>query len=59
VNFLNNPAHPSRYGKLNDRMPAFGEKKILTEAQIGLVVDWLRGDWYEPPGPAHTAEVAR
>jgi ubiquinol-cytochrome c reductase cytochrome b subunit len=48
MTFLNNPSHPDFYGKLNDRMPAFGEKKILTDAQIGLVVDWLRGDWYEP-----------
>jgi ubiquinol-cytochrome c reductase cytochrome b subunit len=57
VNFLNNPAHPDLYGKLNDRMPAFGEKKILTAAQIGLVVDWLRGEWYEPTGPMQTSQV--
>jgi ubiquinol-cytochrome c reductase cytochrome b subunit len=48
VKFLNNPAHPDFYGQKNDRMPAFGEKQILSEQQIGLLADWLRGDWYEP-----------
>ena len=48
VKFLNNPAHPDFYDNRNDRMPAFGEKQILSEQQIGMIVDWLRGDWYEP-----------
>ncbi|MDB6125872.1 MAG: menaquinol-cytochrome reductase [Pedosphaera sp.] len=48
MKFLNNPGHPDFYGKKNDRMPAFGEKQILSEQQIGLIVDWLRGDWFEP-----------
>jgi ubiquinol-cytochrome c reductase cytochrome b subunit len=46
--FLNNPGHPQFYGEENGRMPAFGEKHILTDEQIGLLLDWLRGDWYEP-----------
>ena len=29
-------------------MPAFLEKQILNAKQIGLIADWLRGDWYEP-----------
>jgi ubiquinol-cytochrome c reductase cytochrome b subunit len=45
VRFLNNPAHSDFYGKLNDRMPAFGQEKILTQDQIGLIADWLRGEW--------------
>jgi len=48
VNFLNNPAHPSFYGQRNDRMPAFGDKEILSSQAIGLIADWLRGHWYEP-----------
>ena len=48
VKFLNNPGHPDFYGDRNDHMPAFGEKQILTADQIGLIADWLRGDWYEP-----------
>ncbi len=47
INFLNDPAHSDFYGKRNDRMPAFGAEKILSEQQIALIVDWLRGDWYE------------
>ncbi len=48
VKFLNNPAHPDFYGERNDHMPAFGEKGILTATEIGLLADWLRGDWYVP-----------
>ena len=45
---LNNPAHPSYYDKRNDRMPAFGQEQILNARELGLIVDWLRGEWYEP-----------
>jgi ubiquinol-cytochrome c reductase cytochrome b subunit len=48
VEFIKNPAHEKFYGKRNDRMPAFGPDK-LDERSLGLVVDWLRGDW---PGHA-------
>jgi ubiquinol-cytochrome c reductase cytochrome b subunit len=48
VHFLTNPGHPDLYGKRNDRMPAFGEKQILSEMEMGLLADWLRGEWYEP-----------
>ncbi len=36
-------------------MPAFGVKKILTDKEIGLIADWLRGDYFEPPAadPGH------
>ena len=43
---LRDPEHPDYYGEDNDRMPAFGAEGILTEQQMGLVVDWLRRDWY-------------
>jgi hypothetical protein len=29
-------------------MPAFGDEKILDPQAIGLLADWLRGQWYEP-----------
>ncbi len=48
VGILANPKHPRFYGKKNDRMPAFGEDQILDASAIGLISDWLRGDWYEP-----------
>ncbi len=45
---IRNPAHPKFYGKKNDRMPAYGEDKILDAQSIELLVKWLRGEWYEP-----------
>ena len=48
IDFISNPAHERFYNKRNDRMPAFGQDKILDNHAIGLITDWLRGDWYEP-----------
>jgi len=45
VKFLNNPGQDDFYGEINDRMPAFGEKGILSQEEIGMIADWLRGDW--------------
>jgi ubiquinol-cytochrome c reductase cytochrome b subunit len=39
---ISNPKHERFYGKRNDRMPAFGEDKILDARSIGLIADWLR-----------------
>jgi ubiquinol-cytochrome c reductase cytochrome b subunit len=47
VKFLNNPGHEDFYGDLNDRMPAFGAKGILSPEEIGMIADWLRHDWKE------------
>ena len=46
--FISDPSHARFYGERNDRMPAYGPDQILTAAEIGLVTDWLRGEWYEP-----------
>ena len=48
VAFISDPSHGRFYGERNDRMPAYGPDKILTPQEIGLVADWLRGEWYEP-----------
>jgi ubiquinol-cytochrome c reductase cytochrome b subunit len=57
VGILANPKHPRFYGKKNDRMPAFSEDQILDAQAIGLIADWLRGDWYEPtPSEARAAQ---
>jgi ubiquinol-cytochrome c reductase cytochrome b subunit len=45
---IGNPKHERFYGQRNDRMPAFGQDKILDASFIGLIADWLRGEWYEP-----------
>ena len=47
IGIITNPSHIRFYGKRNDRMPAFGDEKILDAGSIDLVADWLRGDWYE------------
>jgi quinol-cytochrome oxidoreductase complex cytochrome b subunit/mono/diheme cytochrome c family protein len=44
IDFIKNPAHPRFYGEQNDRMPLYGDQKILDDRQIGLIVDWLRGE---------------
>lgn len=48
IGIITNPAHPRFYGDKNDRMPAFGEQHILDDHSIGLIVDWLRGDFFRP-----------
>ncbi len=45
---ISNPAHARFYGERNDRMPEFAKEGILDERAIGLIADWLRGEWYEP-----------
>jgi len=53
VGIIANPAHKRFYGEDNDRMPAYAESadqpadNVLTESQVGILADWLRGDWYE------------
>jgi ubiquinol-cytochrome c reductase cytochrome b subunit len=53
LGMVHDPSHESYYGDDNDRMPSFGVEGILSEKEMRLVVDWLRGDWYEadPPEP--------
>jgi ubiquinol-cytochrome c reductase cytochrome b subunit len=46
--FINDPSHERFYGKRNDHMPSFGKNRNLDDQAIGLLVDWLRGHWYEP-----------
>jgi ubiquinol-cytochrome c reductase cytochrome b subunit len=48
ISLVTNPKHPRFYGQRNDRMPAFGDDHLLEPQEIGLIADWLRGDWYEP-----------
>jgi len=50
IGIIRNPAHARYYGKENDRMPAYAEstdpsKNILTDHEIGMLADWLRGQW--------------
>ncbi len=56
VGIISNPKHARYYGSRNDRMPAFGEEKILNAHAIELLAHWLRGEWYEAAGKG--SEVA-
>jgi hypothetical protein len=53
IDFVSDPGQERFYGKRNDGMPAYAKhpeeslENILTVREISLMVDWLRGDWYE------------
>ncbi len=42
ISLISNPKHERFYGARNDRMPAFGEEKILNPRAIEMIADWLR-----------------
>jgi len=53
---ISNPLHERFYPEeRNDRMPAFAENSenpdgnLMTDRELNLLVDWLRGTWYRPP----------
>jgi len=52
IDLISDPNHERFYGASgNDRMPAFNppddaNKQQLTPEKIGMIVDWLRGDWH-------------
>ena len=48
MSFVSDPAHERFFGDNNDRMPSFLKEKTLTTREIGMVADWLRGEWYVP-----------
>jgi ubiquinol-cytochrome c reductase cytochrome b subunit len=57
VGIITDPTHERFYDGSNDRMPRFGTADEgamppLSAKQIGLVADWLRGEWYRPAPPA-------
>ena len=43
IEFIKNPAHKRFYGRRNDRMPNYGERGELSDRQIEMITDWLRG----------------
>ena len=54
IGIVSNPAQTRFYGKKNERMPAYAPsdnpaQNQLSKRDIGLLVDWLRGEWYEEP----------
>ncbi|MES2695442.1 MAG: cytochrome b N-terminal domain-containing protein [Verrucomicrobiota bacterium] len=49
LSFISDPEHERFYGERNDRMPRFAEEKIMSPKELSMIVDWLRGEWYEAP----------
>ena len=51
IDFIANPSHERFYGDNNDRMPSYVANEenpasnILSQQELELVVDWLRGAW--------------
>jgi mono/diheme cytochrome c family protein len=63
IDFIRNPAGERFYGDNNDRMPAFGphdnpQLNQLDDKSLGLIVDWLRGDWVRVSEPAEKFDEA-
>jgi mono/diheme cytochrome c family protein len=61
VDFIKNPAAEQFYGERNDRMPAFAAHNDprlnqLDDKSLGLIVDWLRGDWRRPAAEGEAGE---
>jgi ubiquinol-cytochrome c reductase cytochrome b subunit len=58
LGMIGNPQHERFYREDNDRMPSFAKepddspRNMLSAQSLGLIVDWLRGEWYEPPAAA-------
>jgi len=54
IGMISDPKHQRFYRDDNDRMPSFAAlpddspQNMLSSKQIGMLADWLRGEWYEP-----------
>jgi mono/diheme cytochrome c family protein len=69
LGLLSDPTHERFYRDSNDRMPSFAEdlahpeKHKVNVRELSLIVDWIRGDYYDPkderPVLPHTEEFAR
>lgn len=62
IAFISDPAQERFYRDTNDRMPRFApdlknpSNNLLDAVQIGLLADWLRGQWYVPTSPTDDAK---
>jgi quinol-cytochrome oxidoreductase complex cytochrome b subunit/mono/diheme cytochrome c family protein len=69
MGLVSDPAHERFYRLENDRMPSFAadlkrpENNSVSLRELSLIVDWLRGDYYDPkderPILQHSEERAR
>lgn len=64
IDLISNPTHARFYGENNDRMPAFApdaknpDNNQLQLRELEILVDWLRGEWYEPPQAVRAAATS-
>ncbi len=68
LGLVSDPTHERFYRRENDRMPSFAanleqpEKNSVSIRELSLIVDWLRGEYYQAsdqrPVLAHLAEEA-
>ncbi len=49
IDFIKNPSDKRFYGEINDRMPAYHADGVLTERQIEMIVEWMRGEYIPTP----------
>jgi ubiquinol-cytochrome c reductase cytochrome b subunit len=53
IGIINDAGHRRFYGKANDGMPVYADSStepanhVMSARDIGVLADWLRGDWYE------------
>lgn len=69
LGIVSDPTHRRFYGRENDRMPSFAAdlanpaSHSVSVREISLIIDWLRGDYYDPtdeyPVLPHKEEIAR
>jgi ubiquinol-cytochrome c reductase cytochrome b subunit len=68
LGFVSDPTHERFYRNENDRMPSFAkdlahpENNNVSIRELSLIIDWLRGDYYDPddkqPVLPHDQETA-
>jgi ubiquinol-cytochrome c reductase cytochrome b subunit len=69
MGLVSDPTHERFYRRENDRMPSFAadldrpERHAVSVRELSLIVDWLRGDYYQAndkrPTLPHSEEEAR
>ena len=68
MGLVSDPTHERFYRQENDRMPSFAknlaspERNNVSVRELSLIVDWLRGEYYDPADPQpvlpHTSDEA-
>lgn len=60
--FIADPTTAEYYGSKNDRMPSYCPSNgdaLMTTEEIGLLADWLSGEWYRAPKVDNSLRTGR